>query len=107
HIMDAACGLYRDGVSLAAGLMQLGELARQTEQLKPGTLQEAIIARRAHAWTQLARIVLEAAEMRQESRGAHQRTDHPEQDDEAWRCHIEWSLEAAASRPSARLIPIQ
>ena len=39
----------------------------------------------------VARIVIDAALAREETRGVHQRTDHPHQDEEKWRCHLRYS----------------
>ena len=38
----------------------------------------------------VARLMVEAALMREESRGVHQRTDFPDQDDEKWKRHLSW-----------------
>ncbi len=37
-----------------------------------------------------ASLVVSTALVREESRGTHFRSDHPERDDEHWRSHIVW-----------------
>jgi L-aspartate oxidase len=37
-----------------------------------------------------AALIVEAAMMREESRGTHFRSDHPDRDDEHWRAHLVW-----------------
>ncbi|NNM86857.1 MAG: L-aspartate oxidase [Phycisphaerales bacterium] len=40
---------------------------------------------------QVATLIVKSAQLRQETRGVHYRTDFPETDDKNWRCHLDWS----------------
>lgn len=94
EIMSSKAGLYRDVDGLTSGLQHLKELTQLTPHLPAASTHEEIMSWRTQGTLELARMVISAALMREESRGAHQRTDHPKQDDVSWRCHIIWSLNA-------------
>ena len=87
--LSGRVGIHRDGASLQAAVDALDSLAedvRQGESVnEPGGL---LAAAAASDLLLSARIVATAASLRTESRGAHQRRDHPERDDAAWRRHI-------------------
>jgi L-aspartate oxidase len=75
-------GILRDGAGLAAALGRLEELAGGAENGAP--------ARRgleALNMTLVAGMIARSALFREESRGAHYRTDFPEHDDARWRRH--------------------
>ncbi len=72
-----AIGLVRDGEGLLAALDRLRELHRA---LPPGPSE-------ARAMVTVAWLVAAAAELRQESRGAHFRTDHPAPD-ASWKVRL-------------------
>ena len=54
-------------------------LARQFDDLEGWELQNMLT---------LARVMIEAALLREESRGVHLRTDHPQLDDAQWKKHL-------------------
>ena len=87
-------GIHRDGPGLEAavgGLDSVAEDVRRAESAnEPGTL---LAAAAASDLLLSARIVATAALLRTESRGAHQRRDHPERDDATWRRHIAFRAE--------------
>ncbi|MGE0722935.1 MAG: FAD-binding protein [Alphaproteobacteria bacterium] len=87
--MGAGVGLYRDAAGLAAALAEIaaveGELARG---LSAHGLDDALSCIEARNMTLSARLIASAALARTESRGAHQRTDHPERDDGSWSKHL-------------------
>lgn len=84
-----AAGLYRDGRGLTIGLAQLDDLQRAMDAgLKVGDGREAVRALEARNMLSVARFILASALKREESRGAHQRSDFPERDDEHWLCHV-------------------
>jgi L-aspartate oxidase len=74
-------GIVRDGAGLAEAALTLAMWQRSTTSARD---------RRSHELANLllaARLTTEGALVRQESRGAHYRTDFPEPDD-SWRRHI-------------------
>ena len=84
--MWAAVGLERDAVALRAARDTLA-----TWQAPGDTVAEL----ENRNLLDLARIVTHAALVREESRGAHERTDAPDTRDE-WRHALAWTLEQAA-----------
>jgi len=90
--MEISAGIYRTGESLAKGMDTLQELQER--------LPKVGIRDTSHAWNTELMAALEAANMldvaecmlasglqREESRGAHQRTDFPARDDERFLAH--------------------
>ncbi|WP_340107824.1 FAD-binding protein [Pikeienuella sp. HZG-20] len=86
-------GIYRDADGLGVATRTLDQiasaLAGQPAAANPDELVEAVSAADLLL---TARVVSKAATLRTESRGAHQRRDHPERDDEHWRKHIAFRL---------------
>jgi fumarate reductase flavoprotein subunit len=91
--MEDSAGIFRSGESLAKGADTLRELRRR--------LARAGIADRSRAFNtelvaalelanllDVAECILQAALHREESRGAHQRTDFPARDDERFLTHL-------------------
>jgi succinate dehydrogenase / fumarate reductase, flavoprotein subunit len=79
-------GVVRDEDGLSAGIDRLDELAREAEDVdvRPDAQGHADLAAALdlRGSIQAARATVLLARERRESRGAHQRTDHPERDDE-------------------------
>ena len=82
------CGLVRTRDGLLRARAELRELTEHASQLAVGGPREA-----NPAWQQaldlesqltVARLIVESALEREESRGAHFRADHPQRDDERW-----------------------
>ena len=87
--MSRAAGLYRDHDGLADGLRELEGLQRQIDTgLQGRGVDEAVAALEAGNMVLVGRMIVTAALARTESRGAHQRTDHPQQDDAQWLRHL-------------------
>jgi L-aspartate oxidase len=83
-LMWRAAGVRRTGEGLREARDQIAHwssyvLARQFEDLEDWELQNLLT---------VARLVVEAALTREESRGVHLRADFPAQDDEHWQRHI-------------------
>jgi L-aspartate oxidase len=77
RVMTQDCGVLReaDGLRLASEtLADLASLAEDLPSRQPGTYEAMNLAR-------VARAIVAAATAREESRGSHTRTDHPDTSD--------------------------
>jgi succinate dehydrogenase/fumarate reductase flavoprotein subunit len=86
--MLRSAGLWRREEGLREGHAHLREIARSAGELRRDGIEEAIEARELDHMLVTAQVIVEAALLRTESRGAHQRRDYPNQDDEQWLKHI-------------------
>jgi succinate dehydrogenase flavoprotein subunit len=86
--MWADCGVVRTRAGLLRARRQLAELAEESSRVGVGGPREANAA-----WQQaldlesqltVSQLIVESALVREESRGAHFRTDFPDRDDTAW-----------------------
>ncbi|MET0642429.1 MAG: fumarate reductase (quinol) flavoprotein subunit [Jiangellaceae bacterium] len=90
--MEDSAGIYRSGDSLAKGADALRELQ---ERLPRATLDdrsrafntELVAALEQSAMLDVSEAIVQSAIRREESRGAHQRTDFPKRDDERFLAH--------------------
>jgi succinate dehydrogenase / fumarate reductase, flavoprotein subunit len=90
--MSAECGIFRDGAKLEKLAGELRELEKRYRNIKIDDhsekfnydLLEAIELGHMFDFVEL---IVAGALRRQESRGAHSRTDFPERDDEKWLKH--------------------
>ncbi|WP_372911693.1 L-aspartate oxidase [Salinigranum sp.] len=82
-------GILRDEETLAAGLDALASIRRRASDLDVGdpTSRSFEFAMNLGFALDVAEAVLRGATLRTESRGAHARTDYPD-DDEAWRRNV-------------------
>jgi L-aspartate oxidase len=83
-LMWRNCGVRRTGEMLAEALETVDGwrryvLARQFDDLEGWELQNMLT---------LARVMIEAALLREESRGVHLRTDYPQLDNARWNKHL-------------------
>ncbi len=84
--MEDSAGIFRSGESLSKGVDQLAELQQRLErvQLHDGTQvfnTELVAALELANMLDIAETILQSALQREESRGAHQRTDFTARDD--------------------------
>jgi L-aspartate oxidase len=82
--MWRACGVRRRGETLADALEAVDQwrryvLPRQFDDIEGWELQNMLT---------LARVMIQAALVREESRGVHLRTDFPRLDDAHWNKHL-------------------
>jgi aspartate oxidase len=87
-LMWAGVGLFRDGAGLAAAA---ADLDAAWQAILPAVDRADCLDRESRRTANLlivARLVARAALRRQESRGAHFRTDFPERDDLHWNVHV-------------------
>jgi fumarate reductase flavoprotein subunit len=92
HTMEGSAGIYRDGTSLAKAANTLRELQ---ERAGSATIDDAsrtfntelTAALELSAMLDVAECMVHSAWRREESRGAHQRTDFPARDDQRFLTH--------------------
>ncbi len=88
-IMSRSAGLYRDAAGLSAGIEELETLQSHIEvRLRVDHLGDAIAAGEARNMVLAGRMITMAALARTESRGAHQRLDFTDRDDDNWLEHV-------------------
>jgi fumarate reductase flavoprotein subunit len=100
--MEDSAGIYRSGDTLAKAAETLGELQ---ERLPMAALDdrsrtfntELVTALELSAMLDVAETIVHSALRREESRGAHQRTDFPARDDERFLAHSLASRESDGS----------
>jgi fumarate reductase flavoprotein subunit len=92
HTMEGSAGIYRDAGSLRKGVDALGELRERFANVavEDGSRTfntELVAALELGAMLDVAETMVACALRREESRGAHQRTDFPRRDDERFLAH--------------------
>ena len=90
--MEGGVGIYRTGEALAAAADALGRLQDQVRRLRVEDRSRVFNTELTSAlelgyMLDLAEVIVRSAEARTESRGAHQRTDHPKRDDQKFLAH--------------------
>ena len=103
--MENSAGIYRSGATLRQGVEEIRHLRERAADLAIEDRSRAFNTERVTAlelgfMLDIADAMVNAAECRQESRGAHQRTDFPARDDEHFLAH---SLVSRNADGSARV----
>ena len=103
--MEESAGIYRTGAKLTAGTETMGRLRQHARNLKlddrSATFNtELVSALELEYMLDLAEVILRSALERTESRGAHQRSDFPERNDDRYLAH---SLAYREADGSARI----
>jgi fumarate reductase flavoprotein subunit len=91
-ILEGAAGIYRDGDALAKAADSLGELRERAETATLDDTShrfntERVAALELSGMLEIAECIVHSALRREESRGAHQRTDFPARDDQRFLAH--------------------
>jgi fumarate reductase flavoprotein subunit len=92
HIMEGSAGIYRSGTALSEAA---GKLRQLQERFRAVALQdhsrtfntELTLALELSFMLDVAETIVQSALRREESRGAHQRTDFPARDDQRYLAH--------------------
>lgn len=110
HTLEGAAGIYRTGDVLAKAVDTLAELRERAQNVRIDDTSstfntELITAQELLAMLDVAETIAACAYNRQESRGAHQRTDFPARDDGTYLAH---SLvhRSPDGTPSVGLLPV-
>ncbi|MFE6408376.1 L-aspartate oxidase [Streptomyces sp. NPDC057837] len=91
RIMTSGAGVLRSAESLGKAADQLQRLhtdAREALAEHGKTAEPGVDTWEATNLLCVARVLVTAARLREETRGCHWREDHPERDDTAWRRHV-------------------
>jgi fumarate reductase flavoprotein subunit len=109
-IMEQCAGIYRSGGSLAGAAGKLHELQERFRDIRlddRGHLfnTELISALELSCMLEVAETMAQCAMERTESRGAHQRTDYPERNDEKFLAHS-MTYRTADGRPRVEYAPV-
>ena len=106
HALTTSAGIYRNESGLRQGLKMIRNIQKKITKNKSTDLKESISIIELSNIALASQCVIQAALMRQESRGAHQRLDYRNQDDEKWLVHIGFK-KTANETLSHGLLPIQ
>lgn len=110
HTMEGCAGIYRDAESLVKGADRLRELR---DRFGKATVEDAsrtfntelVAALELEFMLDVAQTMVASALRREESRGAHQRTDFPNRDDEKFLAHSLVSRDQAGA-PRVEHLPV-
>ena len=90
--MEDCAGIYRRGATLAQGAEKLRELQERFQDLSLDDPSytfntELTLALELSFMLDLAEVIVQSARQRRESRGSHQRSDHPQRNDQEYLAH--------------------
>jgi fumarate reductase flavoprotein subunit len=108
--MERGAGIYRDGPGLAAAAGRIQELKARFAGVsiddRSRTFNtELVAALELGNMLDLAEAIIESGLQREESRGAHQRTDHPQRDDRRYLAHS-LATRREGGRPAIDYLPV-
>jgi succinate dehydrogenase / fumarate reductase flavoprotein subunit len=106
--MTEHAGVVRDEAGLTAGLAELAEIEERTERIgvhpDMAGFQDLAHAFDLKASLLAARATVQTARERRETRGCHNRSDHPESDP-ALRVNLVWSADGTIEREEIAPVP--
>ncbi|HVS03775.1 MAG TPA: fumarate reductase (quinol) flavoprotein subunit [Thermoanaerobaculia bacterium] len=110
QVMEDSAGIYRDREGLERGVAALRELAGRARRLALDDSSltfntELIAALELEMMLAVAESIIHSALARTESRGAHQRRDHPERDDQRFLAHS-MATRREGGDPQIGLLPV-
>jgi fumarate reductase flavoprotein subunit len=110
RIMEGAAGIYRTGDALEKAVGALRDLKERAQRarLDDGSATfntERVNALELGCMLDIAEAMVVSALNREESRGAHQRTDHPKRDDERFLAHS-IAHQGPDGSPAVTLLPV-
>ena len=90
--MEDCAGIYRSDATLAQGAEKLRRLQERLQDLSLDDASytfntELTSALELTYMLDLAEVIVQSARQRRESRGSHQRSDHPQRDDKKYLAH--------------------
>lgn len=91
-VMHSAAGIWRHGDTAAQGVAKLKVLRSAVADLPTPDLPSALETLEVQRMVQVGSIIVDAALNRMESRGAHQRTDFPQRDDQNFMIHLGYRI---------------
>ena len=108
--MEECSGIYRNGPSLKTGADKIQKLKERFEdvRLEDGSRTfntELTSALELSFMLDVAEAIVHSAAARTESRGSHQRTDHPARDDQKFLAHS-LALRTEAGAPRIEYLPV-
>jgi succinate dehydrogenase / fumarate reductase flavoprotein subunit len=97
--MQAHCGVFRFPDLLQQGVAKIKAVSERVKRIQIKDKSKVFNTARVEALElenliELARATMVSAEARKESRGAHDRADHPKRDDVNWLKHTLWFRDA-------------
>ena len=108
--MDEEVGIYRDEAGLSRAADRIAELRDRARRVALGDTSltfntELVAAFELVNMLELAEAIVHSALARRESRGAHQRSDHPERDDQEYLAHS-MAYRVAGGTPRIEYLPV-
>jgi fumarate reductase flavoprotein subunit len=108
--MDGSVGIYRDEAGLRHAAERLAELRQRIRHLAlddhSHTFNTELVAALELAnLLEVAEAIVHSARQRRESRGAHQRSDHPQREDDEFLAHS-MAYRVAGAAPRVEYLPV-
>ncbi|MFQ5593542.1 MAG: succinate dehydrogenase flavoprotein subunit [Anaerolineae bacterium] len=103
--MTENCGIFRDGVRLQIAMQEVKQLQERFKNARVMDKSrrfntDVLAALEAEHLLTFSEVIVAGALVRQESRGAHYRTDAPKRDDESWLKHTLAHQQAPGEGPA-------